>query len=225
MSLDKFLRRSARRMAILNLAILVSSVSVLSPAAAQARDITWEDLSPAPSPSDDPLAGLTTDQLDLVLWVLGVLETEPVRNPENEAVYAEIDQAMPIIRETGIDLDQVLEARKEAGVTVVGELDGEQVRMPGYLLPLELRGTEVTEFLLVPYVGACIHVPPPPANQIVHVRLAENESYQSTELFEPVWVTGVLSTTATVKELYLVDGSADIDTGYSIVATLVEPYR
>jgi hypothetical protein len=107
----------------------------------------------------------------------------------------------------------------------VEELNGKQIRMPGYLLPLELDGTRVTEFFLVPYVGACIHVPPPPPNQIVHVKLIGNESYQSKELFEPVWVTGVMSTTSTVQELYLVDGSADINTGYSMTANRVEPYR
>ena len=58
-----------------------------------------------------------------------------------------------------------------------------------------------------------------------HVKLTDNKSYQSKELFEPVWVTGVMSTTSTVKELYLVDGSADINTGYSMRAIRVEPFR
>ena len=97
--------------------------------------------------------------------------------------------------------------------------------MPGYLLPLELDGTRVTEFFLVPYVGACIHVPPPPPNQIVLVKMVANGSYQSSRLFEPVWVTGIISTASTVQELYLVDGSADINTGYSMAANRVAPYR
>ena len=188
------------------------------------RELSWEDLSPAPSASDDPLADLTQDQLDLVLWVLNVLETKP-RDSENEALYEEVDKAMPEIRKTGIDIDKALAKRKEARTAVVEELHGKHVRIPGYLLPLELDGTEVTEFFLVPYVGACIHVPPPPPNQIVHVKLVENESYQSKQLFAPVWVTGVISAVSTVKELYLVDGSADINTGYSMKADRVEPYQ
>jgi len=205
--------------------LVAFAVCLPSAVATQVREVTWEDLSPAPAASDDPLANLTQDQVDLVLWVLNVLETEPMRDLENEALYEEVDEAMPAVRETGIDLDEVLERRKRARTAVVEELDGKRVRMPGYLLPLELDGTRVTEFFLVPYVGACIHVPPPPPNQIVHVKLAENESYQSRELFEPVWVTGVMSTTSTVQELYLVDGSADISTGYSLTANRVEPYR
>jgi hypothetical protein len=205
--------------------VLAYAVCLLSAVPQQLREISWVDLSPAPSASEDPFAQLTPDQLDLVLWVLNVLETEPVRDSENEALYSEVDEAMPAIRETGIDLEEVLEWRERARTRVVEELNGERVRMPGYLLPLELDGTRVTEFFLVPYVGACIHVPPPPPNQIVHVRMTDNESYQSEKLFEPVWVTGVISTTSTVQELYLVDGSADISTGYSIAASRVEPYR
>jgi hypothetical protein len=206
--------------------VIISFVSLfLSASADEVRELSWEDLSPAPSASEDPLATLTRDQLDLVLWVLNALETSPVRDSETETLYQEIDKAMPEIEKTGIDIDKVLARRKEARTAVVTELNEKRVRLPGYLLPLEVSNTRVTEFFLVPYVGACIHVPPPPPNQIVHVKLVENESYRSKKLFEPVWVTGVISTTSTVKELYLVDGSADIPTGYSMKADRVEPYQ
>lgn len=213
-------RRTARISAFTAL-----GMCLLSAAPQEAREISWVDLSPAPSASGDPLAALTQDQMDLVLWVLNVLETEPTRTAENEGLYQEVDRAIPTIREAGIDIDEMLARREEARTAVVEELNGERVRMPGYLLPLEVEGTRVTEFFLVPYVGACIHVPPPPPNQIVHVKLTENQGYQSSELFEPVWVTGVMSTTSTVQELFLVDGSADINTGYSMTASRVEPYR
>ena len=225
MSRKQLLKRAARSCGVMAFVVIASAVFFFSPVAGQVREINWEELSPAPSASEDPLAHLTRDQLDLVLWVLNVLETEPVRDSTNQGQYRELDEAMPAIRETGIDLEEVLAWREGIRTAVVEELDGDRVRMPGYLLPLELEGTEVTEFFLVPYVGACIHVPPPPPNQIIHVKMAENESYQSSELFEPVWVTGVISTASTVKELYLVDGSADINTGYSMTANRVEPYR
>ena len=218
---QKHLVKTTARTAV----VVVSCALFLLPAwAEEARELSWEDLSPAPSASEDPLANLTPDQLDVVLWVLNVLETEP-RHPENEALYIEVDKATAEIKKTGLDLDEVLAKRKKARTAVVRELNGKRVRMPGYLLPLEVEGTRVTEFFLVPYVGACIHVPPPPPNQIVHVKLAKNESYQVQKLFEPVWVTGVISTVSTVKELYLVDGSADINTGYSMTANQVEPYQ
>ena len=46
---------------------------------------------------------------------------------------------------------------------------GQSVRLPGYVVPLEDLAAGIKEFLLVPYFGACVHSPPPPANQIVHV--------------------------------------------------------
>lgn len=55
----------------------------------------------------------------------------------------------------------------------VKSLHGQQVRLPGYVAPLERSPRGIGEFLLVPYFGACIHSPPPPANQIVHVTTSD----------------------------------------------------
>ena len=103
------------------------------------------------------------------------------------------------------------------------DLDGRQVRIPGYLLPLEFEGTSVKEFLLVPYVGACIHTPPPPPNQMIHVQLAQ--AYAGEGLYQPVWVEGAIKTNRAKHELHLVDGAADIDVGYAIAGTEVVPYE
>ncbi len=70
-------------------------------------------------------------------------------------------------------------------------LDGDRVKLPGFVVPIEFDLDEMREFLLVPYYGACIHVPPPPANQIVHVVLPEGKTYRAG-VFDTVRVTGVL---------------------------------
>lgn len=94
-------------------------------------------------------------------------------------------------------------------------LNGLQIRMPGHMLPLETRGSGITEFILVPYAGACIHVPPPPPNQLVFVTTAR--PYNARQMFEPVWVTGTISIDPISTNL------ADI--GYSMEADLVELYE
>lgn len=71
------------------------------------------------------------------------------------------------------------------------DLDGAAVRIPGYIVPLEGGDGKITEFFLVPYFGACIHVPPPPPNQIVHVIM--NEGFAGELSFGPVWTTGILN--------------------------------
>ncbi len=79
------------------------------------------------------------------------------------------------------------------------DLEGRDVTLSGYLLPLTFDGMAVTEFLLVPYVGACIHVPPPPANQIVLV--AATRGVEIRGLFDAVRVTGRLAVTAVKTDL------------------------
>lgn len=73
---------------------------------------------------------------------------------------------------------------------LVTALDGAWVALPGYVVPLNLLKEGTTEFLLAPFVGACIHVPPPPPNQIVLVNIAEPHWFD--RMFEAVAVTGVM---------------------------------
>jgi hypothetical protein len=65
------------------------------------------------------------------------------------------------------------------------------VRIPGFIVPLEDSATQAAEFLLVPYQGACIHVPPPPPNQIVHVLMQKGRKMKFT-MWDPYWIEGKL---------------------------------
>ena len=132
---------------------------------------------------------------------------------------------MADLKKAGIDIVKVMAKYKETRTSVVKALNGQQVRIPGYFLPLELSDTKLTEFLLVPYIGACIHVPPPPPNQIVYVRTPQKKGYSSKNLYEPVWVTGVITAKSMVKDLYLADGSAGVNIGYTMQAKRIEPYK
>lgn len=115
------------------------------------------------------------------------------------------------------EADRLMKAFVTAGKSapVVPDLDGQRVRLPGFVVPLDHDGTKVSSFLLVPYFGACIHVPPPPANQIVYVQTADG--YPMKELFDPVWVTGTIRTQAHPNELG--------DAGYTMQAEKVEAYE
>lgn len=104
-------------------------------------------------------------------------------------------------------------ARQNAApAPVVAALDGERVQLGGYVVPLDFQATKVKEFLLVPFVGACIHVPPPPANQIVYV--TTEQGFEVKGSFDPVYVTGKMSVSATFTGL--------AEAGYSITAEKVE---
>ncbi len=78
-----------------------------------------------------------------------------------------------------------------AEAPVEPSLDGKRVKLAGFVVPLERKGDAVLELLLVPYFGACIHTPPPPANQIVHVVL--KKPAQGLKTMDAFWVSGTLS--------------------------------
>lgn len=104
--------------------------------------------------------------------------------------------------------------QSEIDAPMVNELDGKKIRIPGYVVQLEGDADNVTEFLLVPYFGACIHVPPPPPNQIIHVTFPEGVPYEIT--YDAVWVEGTVSVERKESELAVV--------GYQMKAVKVESY-
>ncbi|HEX8593691.1 MAG TPA: DUF3299 domain-containing protein [Pseudomonas sp.] len=99
---------------------------------------------------------------------------------------------------------------------VVKSLNGQRVRLPGYIVPLEVSEQgRVIEFLLVPYFGACIHVPPPPSNQIVHV--TSELGVKVDELYQPYWIEGPMQVKSTTSEL--------ADAGYQMEADQILVYE
>jgi len=98
----------------------------------------------------------------------------------------------------------------------VKALDGQFVKLPGFIVPLESdAGGLIDEFLFVPYFGACIHVPPPPPNQLVYVRL--KKPFNLEDMSAPFWVTGTMSVKRYSGEV------ADAD--YVMAGEVVEPYE
>ncbi|WP_460133634.1 DUF3299 domain-containing protein [Pseudomonas sp. S1_E04] len=99
---------------------------------------------------------------------------------------------------------------------VVQQLDGQHIRLPGYIVPLEVNEEgRTTEFLLVPYFGACIHVPPPPSNQIVHVK--SEVGVKLDELYQPYWIEGAMQVKPSSSEL--------ADAGYQMDAEKIYIYE
>ena len=95
------------------------------------------------------------------------------------------------------------------------KLDGRRVQIAGYVVPLDMEADKVDEFLLVPYFGACIHVPPPPPNQVIYVKMSR--AFRMKAIDVPVLVTGPLS--AKIKKSDLAN------TGYMMFAERIEPYK
>jgi len=96
------------------------------------------------------------------------------------------------------------------------ELDNQRVRVPGFIVPLAFDDRMRTiEFFLVPYFGACLHLPPPPPNQIIHVNY--ELGIEMNALYEPYWVEGVLKTVNVSNEV--------ADSAYRISEARIQLYE
>ena len=212
------------------LLLLLPLVWVPAYAAEVPRQLAWEDLIVALPPAENPFASLSVEQLDMLTDV-GAFRYRKAHGEKLLPKEIEIERVSVAKLETmGIAIDALLAKRDEIAKKLQDQesvanpsLNGKLVRMPGFLLPVEFAGNRVTEFLLVPWVGACIHTPPPSPNQIVYVKA--DKPYEIKRTFDPVWVTGRMSAGANKKSVYITDGSAEIDSSYSMRASQVEPYR
>ena len=155
---------------------------------AEALALGWEDLVPEGfTPPEDPFETITSEELDKLFD----------GSPESERELAEIEERMSY-------------------APVAERLDGQLVTLAGYVVPLDFDGqTRLEEFLLVPYFGACIHTPPPPANQIVMATLEEPVEIDDT--YDPVRLRGILRTQPTSSEL--------AETGYRMEVLAVERHE
>lgn len=99
---------------------------------------------------------------------------------------------------------------------VVADLNGKRIRVPGYVVPFDFSAdAEHTEFLLVPYFGACLHTPPPPPNQIIFVK--SNPAVKIENIEDPVWLEGTLTTGEFKSDLG--------DSAYELDLSKLEPYE
>lgn len=112
---------------------------------------------------------------------------------------------------------EALQRMREAwnNAPVEPSMNGARIRIPGFIVPLEEAHHQISEFLLVPYFGGCIHVPPPPSNQIIHVFPAQ--PLKKLKSMDAVWVSGVLEVFPSDTSM----GSA----GYRMKAEVVEKYK
>ena len=174
----------------------------LAQSSSQAEVLRWEDLMP--EGEDEILAELYSD----------FYEEQEMRMIEQMTLAdaARTDTNLMSLIEEGSAQDTM----EQIGTyNVVEDLDGQSVRLPGYVVPLDFNAaSEYQEFLLVPYFGACLHTPPPPPNQIVFVK--SETATKITDIYEPVWIEGVMKTGKFGSDLG--------NSAYEITLSKLEPY-
>lgn len=151
-------------------------------------ELQWEDLIPEGFiPAANPLDTMSTEQIDK-LFNGSEASLQRIEEIEEMLAYAPTDKS----------------------------LNGKLVKIPGYIVPLDFDGqTQMNEFLIVPYFGACIHSPPPPANQVVHA--TTNELVTVEDPYAPVWAIGILSSETSKSDL--------AEAGYLLKVNKLLPYE
>lgn len=207
------------------LIILTSTVQ------AQPMQIGWQDLQGKVEPYQDPFAALTDDQL-FNLSVYGRITEMKTLYPSYEitdAMIKEAEDAKAQLIKENINIeymfeqrDIIMKKRQKAALVTNDLLANREIQMSGYMLALEFDNGTVSEFLLVPTIGACSHKPVPPANQLIFVKAATPVNAGSP--YMPIKITGTLRVTPEVKDLYLVDGKKQVRMAYSIEDAIVEPF-
>ena len=162
---------------------------------AEPRTITWGDLSPP----EELGTRMAFDKKSGVKGIPKVSEFDGLK--EQLSMFLE-------------DMNFMKNMQRKGGF-INSKLDGEKIKLAGYGTPLSFDGDKVTEFLFVPYRGACIHVPPPPANQIIYIK--SSEGLRADNLYDPVWIIGVLRANSVSTVM--------AEVGYSIEKATVVPYK
>ncbi len=214
--------------------LLIAGLASIGPRpvpASTERTLAWEDLMPPETDLRAPFKHLSQVQISDLYELHKMHSWRRTDGGKNDtAVSGQIDELTAKLTAQDLDVAALLkkmadaldEYKKQQSTPVAG-LNGEMVRLPGYVLPLEFGGQAVSEFFLVPYVGACIHTPPPPANQIVLVKL--KQSYKVSGLYDAVWVTGRLKVVENKRQLGYRDGVGRVASTYEIEGMKIVPYE
>lgn len=197
---------------------------VLHPDTSQAGEPAfagWDALAPSVEPYEDPFLEMSYKQKDDLRTILLASQTGP-----SPALKKDVQEARERLRTEGYDPDAllvqrliVMEKRRKAATGVTDDFLGQRVFVDGYILPLRKDKGRVYSFLLVPWVGACIHTPPPPPNQMIRVDVSDG--IEVGRAFHAIRLRGVLMHAPSVSNLFLVDGQRMVEASYSLNAAQI----
>ncbi len=199
--------------------------------AAPGTVLDWSDL---PDPSvqvfEDPYRDLSAEQFDDVLYVVrlrGRLQRDVGSNEERQKWQELLTETEDALAANGIDVDWLLdqreavkERRRKAGTNGNPQFDGQIVTLAGFAIPASNDPDGRPVAYLVPERGMCSHMPPPPPNQMIRVRL--NGDWTPSYFHEPVRLTGTLTIDPSVQNMMVVDGLMPMNATFQLETERVE---
>jgi hypothetical protein len=210
---------------------VVAAMLAATQASAKPEVIEFSDLvDPLAVVFDDPYRDMgfrLLNELKLVVELDEKLAQKDLAEDERARLTARRSAARDMLEINGQDVDALLaqrwdvaKKRQTARMAMNPVLNGAEVTLSGYLIPAPQAVDGTYLGYLVPQVGMCSHLPPPPPNMLVRVRLTEDPQGQS--LYVPVRVTGLLRVEPSDATIFILDGEARMLSGWTLDATTVE---
>lgn len=199
--------------------------------AANPRVVSWSDLVDTSAQKfEDPfkeLGAIDLVNLQVVVRVRDLLTNGSIVSEELDVAKSRLAEAEASLDAAGVDIDWyvsqrfvVAERRERAAKSGNPNLDGQQVTITGFAIPAppDADGTEMA--YLVPQLGMCSHLPPPPPNQLVLMRLPDGES--AVRLYEQMQVTGSLQIEQSSETVFVLDGIQKLEATWLLNAASLE---
>lgn len=166
----------------------------------------------APKKNDQPMS----NRLKSVTALAAALFVSSAADAPAETAHIFWKDLRPVTQAAAesVGLPMIAAKMPDHGETLSLDLQDKTVQLAGYALPVDRDGDLVYQFLLVPWTGACSHMPTPPPNQIVLVTPAH--PYKMSEAYQPVSVTGALEPGMEKSQLFILDGVSVIQSGYTV---------
>ncbi|WP_280621352.1 DUF3299 domain-containing protein [Vibrio splendidus] len=191
----------------------------------------WDELVPNMELMEDPFQKLDRNQMFDMATIARFKEAQSKDGfVASDEATQEIVEVTERLRKQNVDVEalfvareQIMKQREALGSKPNTEVVGSKHRIPGYITPIEMDGTKVTKFFLVPSAGACIHTPPPPANQLVLIDYPQG--IELVSLMTPVWVEGQLTGHQSKENVNYSDGAANVQSVYVMKADGIEQYQ
>ncbi len=200
-------------------------------AATPGTALDWADLpDPSAQVFEDPYRELSAEQFDDVLYVVrlrGRLQQDSGSEEERQKWQELLTETEDALAADGIDVDWlldqrevVMERRRKAGTNGNPQFDGQTITLAGFAIPAPNDPDGRPVAYLVPERGMCSHMPPPPPNQMIRVRL--NGDWAPSYFHEPVRLTGTLTIDPSVQNMMVVDGLMPMNATFQLETERVE---
>ncbi|MDR9825327.1 DUF3299 domain-containing protein [Vibrio sp. FNV 38] len=191
--------------------------------------ISWQELVPSDFPASPAFPTLSSEVRQALSAYITYMNAAQRRDlSENEA--SAFEQSKLQLDKNAVDIEHLIDLRKTIisnelakSVAINEQIAGQEIEIMGFPAPVEMEGVNTTVFILVPTPGACIHIPPPPSNQMILVEFPQGVEIQ--DIYQPILVKGQLNQPHALDdkqvETDFADGSMIIEPGYALQASVV----